>query len=89
MKSADSRTRSKILPSSGFMKASPWMDSIWPILRAAPRTRHRVETILSAFESERKTEDVPGFFLKKRKKILFLYQVMYRNGQINVHIPVL
>lgn len=34
----------------------PWMLSICPILSAAPRTLHRVLTILSALASERKGE---------------------------------
>lgn len=34
--------------------ASPWILSIWPIFRAAPRTLQSVRTILSALASERK-----------------------------------
>ena len=34
--------------------AVPWMLSIWPTLRAAPRTVHKVCTILSALASDRK-----------------------------------
>lgn len=33
---------------------SPWILSIWPIFRAAPRTLQSVRTILSALASERK-----------------------------------
>lgn len=34
--------------------AIPWMLSIWPTLRAAPRTVHKVCTIRSALASDRK-----------------------------------
>ena len=37
-----------------FVDRSPWMLSIWPSFRAAPRTLQRVATILSALASERK-----------------------------------
>jgi len=57
MKSAPSRTRLKMSASCGLRKVSSWMDSICPIFKAAPRTRHSVETRRVALASDRKTEE--------------------------------
>lgn len=60
IKSADSLTLSKILANSGLIKASSWMDKICPIFRAAPRTLHSVDTILSALDSDKMAEEESG-----------------------------
>lgn len=47
---------------------SPWMLSIWPSFRAAPRTLHSVLTIRSAFASDRKgLESSTAFFPEGQK----------------------
>lgn len=52
--------------------ASPWILSIWPIFRAAPRTLQSVWTILSALASERKALESKMDFLSplETKKLL-------------------
>ena len=53
MKSADSRTRSKILCNWGLIIVLSWMLNIWPNFKAAPRTLHSVLTMRSALASVR------------------------------------
>lgn len=62
--------------------AIPWMLSIWPTLRAAPRTVHKVCTIRSALASDRKGLE-PGWKLSSGVERMIVSIAIMKTISIN------